>query len=533
MHTNIKHRYGNKLAVLCHQYRHLDADLGETILTIQASWLKMDIQLKSLRAICDKLDYPLLNLYHDALTHLEAKLAGASGSFQVIQAKAGVAFNVHQKLKVVYLKRELAQTVDDLEEWQRRFDPSWYLITRIANPDVDKKLQNVRPAQQQQQQSQSPSTRLARMRESIKQLSSQGEETSGSIFKDAASISSGMLRVEGTNAYLSRYRNGTRSVLLDPANMLSQSQISSTTAKLNIRDLARLLVYIDPLTFHLLRCDGVVELPAAHEKQFHLLLEIPIGLSSPKTLRRLLLQRPIRKCSLSQRIQLSKQLARSVMFVHAAGFVHKNISPATVLVFHDDKGNVELGPSFLIGFERIRKAEGRTEKFGDLDWEKNLYRHPLRQGLHPEDIFEMRHDIYSLGVCLLEIALWESFVRFEDGEGGERKAVPWSGLEILDSLADRDQRRGAFATKGRLLEICKEDLPSVVGEKYTSVVVACLCCLDESDDNPFRDEKSFQDRDGIVIGVRYIENVSLLSLILLKDLLTWCQVLLKLEELVI
>ncbi|OJJ03347.1 hypothetical protein ASPVEDRAFT_42857 [Aspergillus versicolor CBS 583.65] len=512
------YKYGNKLAVLCHQYRHLDADLGEIILSIQASWLKMDIQLKSLRAICDKLDYPLLNLYHDALTHLEAKLTKASESFQVVQAKTGVAFNVHQKLKAVYLKRELAQTVGDLEEWQRRFDPSWYLITRIANPDVDRKLQNVRPAQQQQQQqqSQSPSTRLTRMRESIKQLSSQGEETTGSIFKDATSISSGMLRVEGTNAYLSKYKNGARSVILDPANLLSQSQVSSTTAKLHIRDLARLLLHIDPLTFHLLRCDGVIELPTAYGMQFHLLLEIPAGLSSPKTLRRLLLQRPIRKCSLSQRIQLSKQLARSVMFVHTAGFVHKNISPTTDLVFHDDKGNVELGPSFLIGFERIRKAEGRTEKFGDLDWEKNLYRHPLRQGLHPEDIFEMRHDIYSLGVCLLEIALWESFVRFEDGEGGERKAVPWSGLEILDSLADRDQRRGAFATKDRLLEICKEDLPSVVGEKYTSVVVACLCCLDETDDNPFRDEKSFQDRDGIVIGVRYIENV-----------------LLKLEELVI
>lgn len=473
----------------------------------------MDIQLKSLRAICDKLDYPLLNLYHDALTPLEAKLARAAESFQVVQAKAGVAFNVHQKLKVVYLKRELAKTVEDLELWQRRFDPSWYLITRIANPDVDRKLQNVRPGQQQQQQqhasaSPSPSTRLARMRESIKQLSSQGEEASGSVFKDATSLSSEMARVEGTNAYMSSYRNGTRHVLLDPANMLSQNQISSTTAKLNIRDLARLLQHIDPLTFYLLRCDGVVELPTAHGKQFHLLFEIPVGLSTPKTLRQLLLQKSIRKCSLSHRIRLSKQVARSVMFVHAAGFVHKNISPATVLVFHDDKSNIELGPSFLIGFERIRRAEGRTDKFGDLDWEKNLYRHPLRQGLHPEDIFEMRHDIYSLGVCLLEIALWESFVRFADGDGGQRESVPWSGLEILDSLADRDQRRGAFATKDRLLEICKEDLPSIMGEKYTSVVVACLCCLDDSDDNPFRDEKSLQDRDGIVIGVRYIENVS-------------------------
>ncbi|KAL6230637.1 hypothetical protein BDW75DRAFT_234242 [Aspergillus navahoensis] len=511
---NLTCRYGNKLIILCRQYKNIDADLAETALTIQASWLKMDIQLRSLRALCDKLEYPLLVLYHDALTHLETKLARALESFQVIQAKAGIALSVQQRVKAVYLKRELARSVEDFEDWQRRFDPSWYLITRIANPDVDAQLRNVRPSQHVPASSSSPSptVRLARMRESIKQIPSQGSEQSGSVFKDPALLSDEMVIVEGTGAYLSRYknetagRNTTRRVLLDPANLLGQHQISATAAKQNIRDLARLLQHIDPLTFHLLRCEGVIELPTPQGNQFHLLLEIPEGLqnSTPRTLRSFLSQTPKgQKSSLTQRIQLSKQLARSVMFVHAAGFVHKNIRPDTILAFHDQEKAVNPGPSFLIGFERIRRAEGRTDKFGDLNWAKNLYRHPLRQGLQPEEIFEMRHDIYSLGVCLLEIALWQSFVQLDD----EGKPTPWSGLEISTALADKDQRRGAFGIKDRLVELSKNALPALVGERYTAVVLACLCCLDESEDNAFREERSLQDSDGIVVGVRYIENV--------------------------
>ncbi|KAL4756306.1 uncharacterized protein BDW70DRAFT_166308 [Aspergillus foveolatus] len=441
--------------------------------------------LRSLRSFCDNLDYPLLVIYHDALTRLGAKLAKASESFQVIQAKAGVSFHVQRKVKAVYLKRELARTVEEFEQWQRRFDPSWYLITRIANPDIDVQLRDVRPGQQPgvsaSAKSPSPTMRLAQMRASIKQISSQGADQSGSVFKNAAFLSDEMVRVEGTDAYVTKYKSGNaspspttaRRVLLDPANLLGLNQVSTTTAKQNIRDLARLLQHIDLLTFHLLRCEGVVELPTLQGNQFYLLFEIPKSLqqSTPKTLRCFLSEIPkAKKCSLTLRVQSSKQLARSVI------------------------------------------AEGRTDKFGDLDWAKNLYRHPLRQGLYPEEIFEMRHDIYSLGVCLLEIALWESFVCV-DHKGN---STPWSGLEISSALVEKDQRRGAFRIKDRLVELCKTQLPALIGERYTAVVVACLCCLDESKDNVFWDETSLQDRDGIVVGVRYIDNV-----------------LLKLEELVI
>ncbi|KAI9367312.1 hypothetical protein BJX61DRAFT_316905 [Aspergillus egyptiacus] len=491
-------KYGNRLVSLCRQYRQLDTGLDEIILAIQGSWLKLEVQLKSLKSLWDTLQPQLQVLYHDVLTRLRTKLEAATENFTETQEQRDVAFNVRQKLKVVYLKRQLTETVADIEEWQRRFDPSWYLIARIASPVIDMKLHSVPTGQQDL-----PSMRLVRMRDSIKQISSQGAEPTEPIFKDATTIMGQMCRVEGTNAYLSRYRysNTTRRILLDPAN--SAGQTTTATARLNVRDLARLLLYIDPMTFNLLRCDGVVEIRTDQGNQFHLLFEIPEGLSSPRTLRHLLAASP--KCSLSHRFQLAKQLARSVMFVHAAGFVHKNIRPETVLVFEDDSANT-LGPSFLIGFERIRRAEGRTDQSGDLQWEKNLYRHPLRQGSQPEDIFEMRHDVYSLGVCLLEMGLWSSFVCLEN-EGST--PVPWSGLGIDEALVANDQRRGAFAVKSQLVTLSKDLLPAMVGERYTSVVIACLCCLDDSEDNSFRDDESMQDRDGIIVGVRYIENVLL------------------------
>lgn len=66
----------------------------------------------------------------------------------------------------------------------------------------------------------------------------------------------------------------------------------------------------------------------------------------------------------------------------------------------------------FLGWIREIPARGSPNRlYGDLEWERNLYRHPVRQGLWSEEAFIMQHDIYSLGVCLIEIALWQSFIQ--------------------------------------------------------------------------------------------------------------------------
>jgi hypothetical protein len=103
--------------------------------------------------------------------------------------------------------------------------------------------------------------------------------------------------------------------------------------------------------------------------------------------------------------------------VHTVQFVLKNIRPETIIVFRNEHS--DIGAPFLAGFEQFRIDDGHTYRAGDDLWQQNLCklpvhssvmmltnslldRHPSRQGTHPQVDYQMQHDIYSLGVVLLE-----------------------------------------------------------------------------------------------------------------------------------
>src|SRR5262249_28307091 len=110
------------------------------------------------------------------------------------------------------------------------------------------------------------------------------------------------------------------------------------------------------------------------------------------------------------------QLARSVSGVHTYRFVHKNIRPETVITLRGRNSDSRLGIPFLLGFDSFRHEQGRTLQSSDCAWEKDLYRHPQRQGHDLKEYYVMQHDIYSLGVCLLEIGLWRSFILYSQDQ---------------------------------------------------------------------------------------------------------------------
>ncbi|KAK2766644.1 hypothetical protein FQN54_005955 [Arachnomyces sp. PD_36] len=473
-------------------------DIFEIVPVVEGVWLKTEVQLNLVKRLFDSgsLDPALLAHYGDVMQRLRVKISEAITGLEAIDKRSAYAASIPQLGRLVYLKRHLQDVVSDLEDWQRRFDPSWYLITQIAGPVVDKQVE----LGLSKQKHEPSAARLLEMREAAERVSSQEKATTDSVFKSPNLIQERQ-HIPGTNSYVSRYVEGGRHILLDSTSYPSRS--TPTTRKAHVRDLARLLHHVAPMTFSLLKCEGVIEVSTDQDTQFQFIFEIPQGLHSPTTLRALLTEKP--QYSLSRRVQLSKQLARSVMFVHTTGFVHKGIRPETIVAFHE---NQDIGPSFLIGFERIRRAEAQTDLLGDLEWERNLYRHPVRQGIWSEETFVMQHDIYSLGVCLLEIALWQSFVTREENE----LTTPWVDLGIQEAISDKDARRGGFAAKRKLVTLAKDRLPSLVGDRYTDIVLACLCCLDEGEGNVFSNVK---DNDGIVVGVRYIENI----LVKLEELL--------------
>ncbi|KAK3494387.1 uncharacterized protein B0T23DRAFT_427405 [Neurospora hispaniola] len=133
---------------------------------------------------------------------------------------------------------------------------------------------------------------------------------------------------------------------------------------------------------------------------------------------------------------------------------------------------------------------------GDISWERNVYRHPSRQGFDPAEKYRMQHDIYSLGVCLLEIGLWESFVEYSTGvenSGRPRTKFGRTYYQFEKWLDERKTAAGedsttitfnalALSLKDYLVERASTRLAPRMGDKYAHVVLQCLTCLDEENE---------------------------------------------------
>ncbi|KAL3302224.1 het-s domain protein [Colletotrichum asianum] len=265
--------------------------------------------------------------------------------------------------------------------------------------------------------------------------------------------------------------------------------------------------------FGLLSCKGVVKRKSSETKMLasmSLAFQLP-GTDlrrPPMSLRSLLLQE--RRLSLTRVVEIAKQLARAVSFIHTLDFVHKNIHPETILIFPDygSDTSCELFSAYLLGFDSFRNVNFHTLKVGDDAWARNLYRHPTRQGIQAQEAYIMQHDVYSLGVCLLELGLWDSFVEYNSDAGEARsKKVPGMGLglSLTDFKFQPDNIEQTQKIKNQLVSLAEARLPAQTGDKYASVVITCLTCLDEHSDDFGGDD--MQDEDGILVGVRFIEKV--------------------------
>lgn len=185
--------------------------------------------------------------------------------------------------------------------------------------------------------------------------------------------------------------------------------------------------------------------------------------------------------------------------------------------------------AFLVGFSHLRRDGGATlsRRDGSKDknrdatsWRRDLYQHPGRQSgnggngtTRETDYYVMQHDIYGLGVVLLEVGLWGSFVEYEHDGSKNMIARPGKALYLHSPTSiDRLQWRPPFlmsspeATKAHLVSLARTRLPQAMGRRYAEVVETCLTCLDPGNID-FGDESEFQDRDGILVAVRYIEKV--------------------------
>lgn len=165
--------------------------------------------------------------------------------------------------------------------------------------------------------------------------------------------------------------------------------------------------------------------------------------------------------------------------------------------------------------------------------------HPSRQGNFPEGSYRTRHDIYSLGVLLLELGLWESFITYSNlatsssslttpdssSENGTRKqaeldpTIPVLPSFVTKHASEKDFSKRATAIKAHLVSLASQKLPAKMGQKYADVVLSCLQCLDsppnfarteegeEGNDSTGWESGDVYDVDGTVIDVEYTERI--------------------------
>ncbi|KAH8671813.1 hypothetical protein BGZ60DRAFT_405976 [Tricladium varicosporioides] len=489
-------KYGKLLIDSCSSFDNAENEIKERVLCVKSHWKRTSIQIDFIQQIWDTLDEDHQNIQSQILQVLISKLTVAITKLDKLAKKPsekrtdGAQKVEVKRWKYVLVKQCLDETIKNLESWQKMFDPSWFLIMKVSNSLIDQELARNGSAV-------STFPGALDIRDAVTEHSTQKK----SIFLPAEGIDlQAAYKIPFATAKIAKRVGSAKWLLVD--SVMCDPEANSDSQTRDVRELARKLSCSDPIAFGILQCRGVVrivEVGSRRPSSFEFIFRIPEQLDeTPTSLRACLLSQRLH--SLSYRVQLAKQLAKSVSYVHTLGFVHKNVRPDTVIIFDDKKSTI--GSAFLTGFENVRMADGRTYLSGDSAWEKNLYRHPQRQGLTPEESYVMQHDIYSLGVCLLEIGLWESFISYNnDGSN----ATP--GL-ILRSAASNLELSQPVIMQRHLIALAVDELPKRLGDMYRDVVVNCLTCLDE-DNADFGDQNEFEDVDGVLVGVRYIEKILL------------------------
>ncbi|CAG8976207.1 hypothetical protein HYALB_00011138 [Hymenoscyphus albidus] len=170
---------------------------------------------------------------------------------------------------------------------------------------------------------------------------------------------------------------------------------------------------------------------------------------------------------LEARVHLASTLGIAVENLHRVGWLHKELKSENVLFFKKSvprnmEGRADtinspdrmedFGHPWLLGFEYSRAEEAATHLESDYSLVNNAYRHPERWG-KPTVKFERSHDVYALGILLLEVAFWKPIQQFRELKN--TKVNPW-------------------VVKEDLLKRVNQDCPHMVGQNFSDAIDTCF-----------------------------------------------------------
>ncbi|CVL08738.1 uncharacterized protein FMAN_06829 [Fusarium mangiferae] len=165
---------------------------------------------------------------------------------------------------------------------------------------------------------------------------------------------------------------------------------------------------------------------------------------------------------LNHRIRLAQIICEAILHLHSIGWYHKNIKNENIILFdapESDRGNSladswDFENPFLIGFDCSRPADAETRNTVDFTTQNNIYRHPERWGRSAR--FEKHHDIYALGILLIEIGAWLK--------------IPTLDTKRNDfaHIGDPEMLRSLF------LKVASSKLAHAAGTRYAETVKVCI-----------------------------------------------------------
>jgi hypothetical protein len=366
----------------------------------------------------------------------------------------------------LFRKDDLVELEKELYEWTRRLD-----LRLIALPE---KMRTVITLQEPQTEVAAFSPKMA-MQQKILQYARKAEDAKKRVWEsllikdhekrillEASSFfgTVTICKIDGRAAII-EYKTCPEQVAHDARSFEAlQNDVGEFVAALN---------FLDPTTTGLFRSIGflVDSVPPA---RFGLVYTIPQGAGNNLISFRDLLstrdangQRQKLVYSLNQRLDFARRLATALFFIHSIGWVHKAVRSANIVMFQKavrggrqtgskSSPRWELGFPYLIGFETARLdtsdtyAGSRIQEALDV----NLYEHPDRQGDY-HIRFTMGHDIYSLGVVLLELGLWSPLEQRNDLR---TESDPYARSDLLKTLANETEL--------------------LMGKKFREIVQLCL-----------------------------------------------------------
>ncbi|KAL5536290.1 hypothetical protein ACEPAF_111 [Sanghuangporus sanghuang] len=262
-------------------------------------------------------------------------------------------------------------------------------------------------------------------------------------------------------------------------------------------------------------------LSMSHPEYHDLVFRSPSDCQKPSTLRGLLLQEP--QHTLEERLNFSIKLASAVLVIHSLGIVHKDIRPDSIVLIQptmEQSPVQKLGEPFLLSFSQSRFQSTRTVplkqtiRAGRSKVWVTLYRHPRHLATRAHLPYETRDDIFSLGVCLLEIAVWKSL--FAWNTEFETLECDTSVLDFSDDKYYRGELAGCSSSsrilpyhrRRDLLRFAKEKIPITLGSAFKDIVVDCLTFGEETSTIANMTEKQ---KDNVAFlqnqSVNFVQNI--------------------------